>query len=386
MADRETLHHEERRALEAEVGRLNEQLRIVGDEHERAERLECELLLARTQIENETTARLILEDRYTSLLAIVKRQRQELGDALSEATGQTKAADHPQRLVQGRGEAEEIREAGTRNAAVTATLRHPEGTLAQVRDLTTQIDIRIQTKSAPDANGHIRQIPDRTTEADGGRVVLKSAEVRSEAEGEEHQRKEAAIQVEAKEADAAGLQADLQRVEGELQDARHALNVLRKNAQADRASQSELGRKLEKANRFVAQLLEISIAYRMTHFKALVLARSAVSHSSARKEPEGTAAVPSDEPSPFVDPTDPAGAIMILRSVDHKGFLEVIAKTASAIHKWQKQCKEYRERAKGKISFRNISNGDRALFLPIRNSNPTSWAAFNGAWNPLFSP
>ncbi|KAI0249631.1 autophagy-related protein 11-domain-containing protein [Lactifluus subvellereus] len=395
MADRETLRHEERRALEAEVDRLNEQLRIVGDERERAERLERELLQARTQTESETTARLILEDRYTNLLAIVKRQRQELGDALSEATGQTKTVDHPQRFAQDRGESEEIREAGMRNTAITAmlledqraSLRNPERALAQVRDMTTQIDIRIQTKPAPDASGHIRQLPDRITEADGGRVALKSAELRSEAEGEEHQRKEATIQVEANEADAAGLRADLQRVERELRDARHVQNVLREDVQAGRASQSELGHKLAKANQSVAQLLEISIAYRTTHFKALALARAAVSHPSARKEPEetytlppndkrGTVAVPLDEPSPFVDPSNPAGAIKILRSVDHEGFLDVITKTASTTHKWQKQCKEYRERAKGKISFRNFSNGDRALFLPVR-SDPTSWAAFN---------
>jgi autophagy-related protein 11 len=383
-ADRETLLHEERRALAAEVSRLNEELRIAN---ERAQQLESELHQAHMQIESETSVRRILEDRHTSLRSIVERQRQELGDALSDATGKTKTADRPLRLTQGRGEVEQIWDAGVLLEDQRASLRNPEGTLAQVEDLAAQVDIRIQTRRAPD--GDLRQLLDHSAEADGSGDVLEGAELRAEGEGADHQRKEATIQVEAVEADAAG-QAGLQHVEREPRDARHELNVHREDTQVRRASQSELGHEVEKANGLVAQLLEISIAYRTTHFKALALARAAVSHPSTRKEPEGThaltgndelrsATVPPDEPSPFVDRSDPAGAIKILRSVDHDGFLDVIAKTASTIHKWQKQCKEYRERAKGKISFRNFSKGDLALFLPIRNSGPKSWAAFNGA-------
>jgi autophagy-related protein 11 len=84
-----------------------------------------------------------------------------------------------------------------------------------------------------------------------------------------------------------------------------------------------------------------------------------------------------DEPPP-VDPSDPAGAIEILRSFDHDHFLEVIAKASSTIRKWQKQCKEYRERAKSRISFQNFAKGDLALFLPTRSTS-MPWAAFNGA-------
>lgn len=54
-------------------------------------------------------------------------------------------------------------------------------------------------------------------------------------------------------------------------------------------------------------------------------------------------------------------------------------------HKWQKECKAYRERAhratsgaSEKIAFRNFAKGDLALFLPTRNSTaPVCWAAFN---------
>ena len=84
------------------------------------------------------------------------------------------------------------------------------------------------------------------------------------------------------------------------------------------------------------------------------------------------------EPSP-IDPSDPSAALEALRAFDHDHFLEAINKAGSTIRKWQKQCKEYRERAKGKISFRNFAKGDLALFLPTRNSISKPWAAFNGA-------
>lgn len=91
-----------------------------------------------------------------------------------------------------------------------------------------------------------------------------------------------------------------------------------------------------------------------------------------------------DEPSP-IDPSDPPAALEALRAFDHDHFLETLAKTGSTIRKWQKQCKEYRERAKGKIAFRNFAKGDLALFLPTRNSVSKPWAAFNGT-SLHFSP
>lgn len=57
---------------------------------------------------------------------------------------------------------------------------------------------------------------------------------------------------------------------------------------------------------------------------------------------------------PFIDPTDSASAIVILRAFDHDNILEAIKNTGSIIRKWRKQCKEYRDSAKGKSSFRNL--------------------------------
>ena len=161
-------------------------------------------------------------------------------------------------------------------------------------------------------------------------------------------------------------------------------NVPREDALEDHAPQLKLEDKVEEANRIIAALLEIANGFHTTCFKAKNLAAQAVSHPPRHKgtnESHAPAAATGalDEPVPFIDPIGSASAIDILRAFDHDNFLEAIRNTGSTIRKWQKQCKEYRDRAKGKISFRNFSEGDLALFLPTRNSTSKHWAAFNGA-------
>ena len=412
--------------MKAEIAQLREQLRNSSTEHEQAERIERDLQQARAQAESEATARRIMEDRHKDLLSSVERQRQELSNALSEATNQTKAAEVlRQQLAQAREEAEEIRALEARNAAKIAklledqdeTLRSLEQARARGGNLEAQVDTmckeRADMKQALEeasdekdrllraqASEHDRQLRDYVAEADGDRAVLEHQffELRAELEDLERQLKEATAQVEMKEAGDVNLREELQRVERELKDARHVENVLREDIRAGRTSQSEFEHKVDGAERLIAQLLETSIAYRTAHFKALTYAQGAISHPSISKSigqlvdshtflanTKHGSIVALDEPSP-VDPSDPAGAVEILRSFDHDLFLETILKTGSTIRKWQKQCKEYRERAKGKISFRNFAKGDLALFLPTRNSMSKPWAAFNGAYNTSLSP
>ncbi|KAI9458624.1 putative peripheral membrane protein [Lactarius psammicola] len=412
-ADSEAVFNEERRALKAEIDHLKEQLRSASTDHEQTERFERELRQARAQIDSEVTARRIMEDRHQDLLSNVERQRQELSEALAEATSQTKAAE----------EAEEIRALETRNAAKIAklledqdeTLRNLEQARARGENLEAQVDTmckeRAEMKTAlkdasedkdrllrAQASEHDRQLRDYVAEADGDRAVLEHQffELRAEVEDLERQLKEATAQVEMKETDSVRLREELQRLERELRDARNVEGVLREDIRTGRISQSEFEHKVEAAERLIAQLLETSIAYRTAHFKALTVAQGAISHPSISKSvgqlteshifPTSArhgSTSPHDEPPP-VDPSDPAGAVEILRSFDHDHFLEVVSKTGSTIRKWQKQCKEYRERAKGKISFRNFAKGDLALFLPTRNSISKPWAAFNVSFPHYF--
>ena len=79
-----------------------------------------------------------------------------------------------------------------------------------------------------------------------------------------------------------------------------------------------------------------------------------------------------------IDPTDPASFLETLCTYDLDAFSEAVTKVGSVMRELLKQCKDYRKRAKGKISFRNFAKGDLALFLPTRNSQSKPWAAFNG--------
>ncbi|KAF8267645.1 autophagy-related protein 11-domain-containing protein [Lactarius quietus] len=126
------------------------------------------------------------------------------------------------------------------------------------------------------------------------------------------------------------------------------------------------------ADQLVGQLLEVAAAYRQTNLKALSVAQAQTAHSTRNDSDIEEAPCP-QPPSAELDFTDPARAIEVLRSFDHDGFLQAITKTGSTIRKWQKHCKNYRQRSKGKISFR----ADLALFLPTRNSPTRPWAAFN---------
>jgi len=164
-------------------------------------------------------------------------------------------------------------------------------------------------------------------------------------------------------------------------DAKGLGNVPRQGALEDHAPQPKLEDKGEEANRIIAQLLEIADAFGTTCFKAMNIAQ-AVSHPPKREETNeshapaaATGAV--DEPVPFIDPTDPAGAIDILRAFDHDIFLEAIKNTGSTVRRWQKQCKEYRDRVKGKISFLNFFQGRSCAFLADAEPTSKPWAAFN---------
>lgn len=421
----ENLFQEERLGLQAEIQRLKSSTlntnELVAREQERANDVERDLHHARAQIESETTARRILEERHAELSLDFGSQQKALSAALHDATEQTKAAEVlRQELVTVRAQFDEVKDLESRNARTAArlledqarTLRNLEEARARGEDLESQIHaaraesdemnraLRDATKEKDrllrlQASEHDRLMRDHIAEADGDRAVLEHqfSELKAVLEDTEQQLKDARAQTEITDADAVGLREELQRVEHELREARHIERVLRDDLKAGRASQSDFEHRLESSGRLIAQILDVALAFRGSHVKALSTAQALSSHSSSASKQShnlgdslfsssGMRPIPNtiaqpDEPSP-IDPSDPTAALEILRTFDHDHFLETIAKTGSTIRKWQKQCKEYRERAKGKISFRNFAKGDLALFLPTRNSVSKPWAAFNG--------
>ena len=423
-AQQESVFQTEKAALQAEIHKLrnstSESKSSLTLEQERAARLERELHQVRAQMESEGVARRILEERNTELSADMSKQRTEIARALADATEQTKEAEMlRQQLSQAKLDFEEVKALEKKNADLvnnlleeqTNSLRHLEEARARGEDLEIQIqaarseseDVVHALKKASEekdkllkaqASEHDRIIRDQIAEADGDRAVLdrQFSELQAVLGHNERQLKDLRGDLEVANADAVGLREELQRVTHELREARHVERLLRDDLKAGRASQHDFETRMEDSNRLIAQILDVAISFRNSHVKALHTAQSTAIHpNSARHNgasnnlSESTFSVSfrhnviaqHDEPSP-IDPGDPTAALDILREFDHDHFLEAVTKTGTTIRKWQKQCKEYRERSKGKISFRNFAKGDLALFLPTRNSVSKPWAAFNG--------
>ena len=424
---------QERDALQVEIQRLKQGVQnaefAAQSERERADALERELHQARSQIEGEVSVRRILERRNSELAQDVEGQRRERVKSLGDATEQARVADGlRQELAQVRAQAEDVKTLEAKNTAKvnqllaeqTVTLRNLEEARSRGEDLQSQIrtaraendEVHRMLRDSnmekdrllrAQATEHDRMLRDHIAEADGDRAVLEHqfSELREQLEDANRQVKEAQANVELTNADAVGLREELQRVEHELREARHVERLLLEDVSAGRVSQSDLEQNLENSGRLLAQMLDVAIAFRNAHSKALSMMRAYTTHPNAKQgqtqsgHPQVTESAFSpppllrhdaivEEPSP-IDPSDPIGALELLRSFDHDHFLDAVAKTGTVIRKWQKQCKEYRERAKGKISFRNFAKGDLALFLPTRNSVSKPWAAFNGACL-LFAP
>ncbi|KAI0654388.1 hypothetical protein C8Q70DRAFT_925844 [Cubamyces menziesii] len=419
-AEEDATHERNRAAMEAEIFQLRDSLQM--SETARGQ-LERDLHSVRAQLESEANARRILDERNTEMSTQADTKGQELARALAEATEQARIANHlRQKLTDIQEEFEAVKSLEARNAEKVAmlleeqanTLRRLEEARARGEDLEVQIQAAraesdhvkralVEAGKEKDrllraqASEHDRQLRDHIAEADGDRAVLEHqfSELRAALEDMERQLKDARAQAEMANADAVGLREELQRVEHELRDARRDERAVREDLRAGRASQSEYEHRLEESERLVAQLLDVALAFRNAHVKALSAVQAMVTHPGNRNSIAANLAdsthsngrhsiVPhSGEPLP-IDPSDPVGALEALRAFDHDHFLEAIGKAGSTIRKWQKQCKDYRERAKGKISFRNFAKGDLALFLPTRNSVSKPWAAFNVSFPHYF--
>ncbi|KAG5338847.1 hypothetical protein C0989_005837 [Termitomyces sp. Mn162] len=420
---REAAFQEERQELRSDIqklkGQLQETTSISSAEQERSDRLEREFHQVKAQLEAEITSRRIVEQRNTELQADVEKLRTELAHALADATDQSRVAESlRQELSQVHADFEDVKALEARNAEKVnhlleeqaINLQKLEDARARGEDLEAQIqslrseseEVHTALKDSQEekerllraqASEHERIMRDHLAEADGDRAVLERQffELKAVQEYTDGQLKDLRADLEIVNSDAVGLREELQRVEHELREARHVERLLRDDLKTGRASQSDFEQRLEEGNRLIAQILDVAISFLNSHIKALHSAPLMVAHPPTSKQSANLAdsifsngvrhsiIVQPDEPS-LIDPSDPASALESLRAFDHDHFLEAIAKPGSTIRKWQKQCKEYRERAKGKISFRNFAKGDLALFLPTRNSVSKPWAAFNGVF------
>jgi autophagy-related protein 11 len=380
----------------------------------------------------------VLEERNIQLIRDASERQTRLESALADATDQARAAESLRaELARVRAEAEDLRSLEARNAVkIGALVREQELALRKLEEarargenLESQIAsaqgegerVRTALEEAErdkdrllrvQANEHDRALRDHIAEADGDRAVLEHQhlETRARLEATLTELADARADRDVAYADAAGLREELARVEKELRDARLSERLLRDDLRTARAARVETEEREEKAERRAAQLLDVALQFRTSHERALSTAQAATSaghhHGALSKTPPtgGSLAdsvfsvgltlsnsglrrpgLGSSMPQPFtetepppIDPSDPDGALEALRVYDHDILHEAVSRTGSTIRKWQRQCKDYRERAKGRIAFRNFAKGDLALFLPTRNSLSKPWAAFNG--------
>ena len=416
---------EEREQSTSEIRRLrNQQAEIVHENQERLTRVENELESLRSIAEHEATARNALEVRHAELLASVEDQGRKLTSALSDATQKTKDAEVLSReLEQARAEAEERgrlqastdERLTTLLAEQTETLRKLEEARMRGEDLEEQINfaraegdeafralneatrekdrlLRTQTMEAD------RLLRDHIAEADGDRAVLEHqfSELQAKHDNTERQLQEALMELDVSRADVAGLREELQRAQHEVSDAQELERMLREELARVKDKVDEQARRLTSTDHLLANMLEIAVSFRDTDARLMASIQKTLAHASKPSSRHAMAdSTASISKSPMsgglptadalsiwttpIDWSDPATSIDILKQFDLDAFSETILKSGSTIRKWQKQCKDYRERARGKISFRNFGKGDLALFLPTRNSIAKPWAAFNGA-------
>ncbi|KIY47494.1 hypothetical protein FISHEDRAFT_45285 [Fistulina hepatica ATCC 64428] len=417
----------ERAAMQAEIDRFRSAVYVDSDkEHERLDKLEQELADVRAQLANEREIRWNLESHNRALVSDAETRSHDMTRILADLASQTLAAETVrQELVKAKQTLETVnREDKSKADRLAVTVDEQAISLNEARTRSRELEEQLATlQSTHDetvraleasrremdshlraqASEHDRIIRDHIAEADGDRAVLERqfAEIQTNQQETAKQLQDVKLELEIANSDAAGLRAELQRVEHELRDARHNERILRDDLRAGRASQSAFEQRLEDSGRLVAQLLDVALAFRAAHLKALHTAQVMTAHphtrlSNGAPEPSASPTFPLSSPGlrqsvilhpedpPPIDPSDPVVALEALRAFDHDHFLEAIAKTGSTIRKWQKQCKEYRERAKGKISFRDFAKGDLALFLPTRNSVLKPWAAFNVSFPHYF--
>lgn len=414
QARQQRSHDQERRSLQSELDRVRGD---ADNDRARADELEKELTQVRSQLASESSSRKSAQERHSEMTEVVESQRQHISQIMVNNSEQGKKNEQLElQLAQARAQYEEMKELEASSSQRVQALVNEQGrnlsnledARSQGKDLQGQIraireeseNVNVALKGAgmekdrllkAQALEHDRVMRDHRAEADGDRAVLERQffELKAIEDKTENELREVKSDLDVANADAAGLREELRRVERELSNARKAEHSMKDSFHALKMTESTLDHRLDTNERLVAQLLDVASAFRTSHLKASTISQTLSAPPSSSKQPNNlvdSVFSPTmrhsiigqpEEPEPL-DLSDPTTALEELRGFDHDIFLETVSKPGSTIRKWQKQCKEYRERAKGKISFRNFAKGDLALFLPTRNSVTKPWAAFNG--------
>ncbi|EJU02437.1 hypothetical protein DACRYDRAFT_107355 [Dacryopinax primogenitus] len=409
----------ERLLLSDELAALQAELTLSqaqGDDLRlRAERAESELANLRVLAESDRSVRQTLERRNMELRKDLAHTGAQLDQALHEGSAQTGEMEAlRQELLHAREEFERVRalqeesaaQAGKLLDAQAEMLRELEEARSRGEDLEMRIErARAEGQKASDslaeaglekdrlvkqlASEAERRLRDQRAEADGDRAVLERHyyELSARVEALDLELKELRGREEVQTADLEEARARLRAAEGEREGARVGAQEW----------ETERVRWRERESTFL-EIVALAGAYRDTCAKLFnaVQASAATALPGVSRAGNGTGELGTTAPKqaqaqahvpvlfPPIDPDDASSALSALRAFPLAAFSDSVLKTGSTIRRWQKNTREYRDRAKGRISYRNFAKGDLALFLPTRNNVAKPWAAFNVGFPHFF--
>ncbi|KAG8745720.1 oligomeric, coiled-coil, peripheral membrane protein [Ceratobasidium sp. 414] len=366
-------------ALTSEVDRLRLEAASASASKARAERLEIELDVTRTKHKTEIAARKGLEQRLKDAEMSLLTLEQNSG-ARTDDPANLQAARRLEELESERlNSALALEQLQARNRRLEEELQQVRRERDELNGAVREMDVQLKEQS----NAAERSLRDHIAETDGDRGELGEKQ-----EGFGADAIETAV------------------LEQQVAELRQALDSMPQDTPSTKRLQPEITRlesenvelraKLATLNDTLVQFASAARTLYNAHNQTLSTAHNIL---KASKVPTGTDAnavqspeIPSlptltvEPPAalPEFDPSKSQVTLGALLALNLQALDEAVMKIGSNSRKYLKLSKEYRERSKSKITFRNFGRGDLALFLPTRNSIAKPWAAFNVAFPHYF--
>jgi hypothetical protein len=322
-------------------------------------------------------AKEIVQERLRSAVQDLEEERLAHKSQL-----QNLEADRSQ-ILQGLSDARKDEEALARKVLQLQT--ELEAALHSVEEVKAERDAALEAQ----AISAEKVLRDRLAEAHGDRAVLENqtTELAKEVEGAKTKASADLHTAEARHTrEMNGLRAEMGMIKAELREAQR--KVSRSNdvviQEQDRAGVAKVEK--ERQEEFSKEAIKIASVFHdcVSRLHLAIQSSATISGSVSGTLPgksvvesTGDAAIKESTMSSMASADYLLAELQTLKNYDLNAFSEAVSRTMSLVKKWQKSCKQYRERSKNQIAFASFTKGDLALFLPTRNASAKSWAAFN---------
>ncbi|CAE6396137.1 unnamed protein product [Rhizoctonia solani] len=363
--EQEITFQRETASLKAEAERLKQEVAGASASKQRLERLEIELDVTRAKHASELAARQGFEQRL--------KDSERVRKALQEEVDQLRAGAQANDIV--KQDTTKINVLQEQQAELEASLKR-----LQTQNRRLEEDLELMRQEKDDLNQIIRDkdailkeqvsaaersLRDHIAETDGDRAVLEQqvAELRHALDNH------SSTEIQKLQLQVSRLEEDKQQIEDKLSTSNEVMVKLA-------AAVHDLYKSQTQAFSVAQGLLKVSRA------NSNGIDGNPNQSLETPLPPPFTIELPA--PLPDFDPAHPQVIIDALSTFNPKLLEEAVVKVGSNARKYLKISKEYRERSKSKITFRNFTRGDLALFLPTRNSIAKPWAAFNVAFPHYF--